>query len=83
MAEEGKATPDQPGESAQELALLIDAASDYAIYMLDPAGHVTIWNRGSTSNPAAVSMTPRTKSAARPAICRPITVCRAPRATAS
>jgi two-component system sensor kinase FixL len=38
---------ERDGESAQELALLIDAASDYAIYMLDPAGHVTIWNAGA------------------------------------
>jgi two-component system sensor kinase FixL len=38
---------ERDGESAQELALLIDAASDYAIYMLDPAGLVTIWNAGA------------------------------------
>ena len=30
-----------------ELALLIDGATNYAIYMLDPNGHVTIWNRGA------------------------------------
>jgi two-component system sensor kinase FixL len=39
-----------PGESAaivDELNLLIDGAHGYAIYMLDPAGHVTIWNKGA------------------------------------
>ncbi len=30
-----------------ELALLIDGATNYAIYMLDPDGRVTIWNRGA------------------------------------
>ncbi|WP_242139868.1 PAS domain-containing sensor histidine kinase [Sphingomonas sp. TREG-RG-20F-R18-01] len=33
--------------SADELALLIDGATNYAIYMLDPDGLVTIWNRGA------------------------------------
>ena len=32
---------------AEELGLLIDGATNYAIYMLDPTGHVTIWNRGA------------------------------------
>jgi two-component system, LuxR family, sensor kinase FixL len=31
----------------EELALLIDGATNYAIYMLDPHGDVTIWNRGA------------------------------------
>ena len=30
-----------------ELGLLIDGATNYAIYMLDPDGCVTIWNRGA------------------------------------
>ena len=30
-----------------ELNLLIDGAQDYAIYMLDPEGRVTIWNKGA------------------------------------
>jgi len=34
-------------EVADELNLLIDGAAGYAIYMLDPAGHVTIWNEGA------------------------------------
>ncbi|MEG3123380.1 PAS domain-containing sensor histidine kinase [Sphingomonas sp. GB1N7] len=33
--------------SADELSLLIDSATNYAIYMLDPDGRVTIWNRGA------------------------------------
>jgi len=32
---------------AEELNLLIDGAEDYAIYMLDPHGNVTIWNQGA------------------------------------
>ncbi len=32
---------------AEELGLLIDGATTYAIYMLDPLGRVTIWNRGA------------------------------------
>ncbi len=31
----------------EELGLLIDGATNHAIYMLDPRGHVTIWNRGA------------------------------------
>lgn len=33
--------------AADELGLLIDGATNYAIYMLDPDGRVTIWNRGA------------------------------------
>ncbi len=33
--------------TAEELNLLIDGAADYAIYMLDPSGNVTIWNKGA------------------------------------
>ena len=32
---------------AEELNLLIDGAQGHAIYMLDPVGHVTIWNKGA------------------------------------
>jgi PAS domain S-box-containing protein len=31
----------------ERLRLLVEAVSDYAIYMLDPAGHVTTWNTGA------------------------------------
>lgn len=34
-------------ELAEELNLLIDGAHGYAIYMLDKAGNVTIWNQGA------------------------------------
>lgn len=34
-------------ETADELNLLIDGAAEYAIYMLDPDGRVTIWNKGA------------------------------------
>lgn len=34
-------------ETADELNLLIDGATDHAIYMLDPDGRVTIWNKGA------------------------------------
>jgi PAS domain S-box-containing protein len=36
---------DTPEE--QRLRLLINAVTDYAIYMLDPAGHVSTWNPGA------------------------------------
>ena len=32
---------------AEELNLLIDGATDYAIYMLDTDGRVAIWNKGA------------------------------------
>ncbi|MFT3965911.1 MAG: PAS domain S-box protein [Sphingobium sp.] len=32
---------------AEELNLLIDGVPRHAIYMVDPTGHVTIWNRGA------------------------------------
>ena len=32
---------------AEELNLLIDGAQDHAIYLLDPEGAVTIWNKGA------------------------------------
>ena len=38
-------------ESAQtsegRYRLLVEAITDYAIYMLDPSGHVTSWNPGA------------------------------------
>jgi len=43
--ERGRA--DQAAALADELNLLIDGAQDYAIYMLDPDGVVTIWNKGA------------------------------------
>ncbi|WP_309083709.1 PAS domain S-box protein [Chelativorans sp.] len=37
----------QPISDAHRLELLIDAVSDYAIYMLDPDGFITTWNAGA------------------------------------
>jgi PAS domain S-box-containing protein len=34
-------------KNEQHFHLLVDGVTDYAIYMLDPAGHVTSWNRGA------------------------------------
>jgi len=34
-------------QMAAELGLLIDSATNYGIYMLDPRGRVTIWNQGA------------------------------------
>ena len=31
----------------EEFALLVDAVQDYAIFMLDPTGHVISWNEGA------------------------------------
>lgn len=39
--------PHRASAFGEELELLIDAAQDYAIYMLDPSGHVMIWNKGA------------------------------------
>jgi len=33
--------------SEQKFQLLVQAVSDYAIYMLDPTGHITNWNSGA------------------------------------
>jgi len=34
-------------ESERNFRLLVEGITDYAIYMLDPKGHVTNWNRGA------------------------------------
>jgi PAS domain S-box-containing protein len=34
-------------ESEREFRLLVEGITDYAIYMLDPGGHVTNWNKGA------------------------------------
>ncbi len=36
-----------PISSEQQLRFLVDAACDYAIYMLDPGGYVSSWNAGA------------------------------------
>ncbi|WP_380784478.1 PAS domain S-box protein [Sphingomonas sp. R86520] len=45
--EAADATARQNAAMAEELGLLIDGATSYAIYMLDPTGRVTIWNLGA------------------------------------
>jgi PAS domain S-box-containing protein len=40
-------TPSQPLSDGQQLALLLDAISDYAIHTLDAGGFVTSWNAGA------------------------------------
>jgi PAS domain S-box-containing protein len=37
----------QKAPDAQQLALLVEAVRDYAIFMLDPGGHVRTWNQGA------------------------------------
>ncbi|HEX7871740.1 MAG TPA: PAS domain S-box protein [Sphingobium sp.] len=37
----------EAGTLAEELNLLIDGVPRHAIYMVDPGGHVTLWNRGA------------------------------------
>jgi PAS domain S-box-containing protein len=34
-------------QSEQRFRLLVDAVEDYAIFMLDPTGHITTWNAGA------------------------------------
>ena len=34
-------------ESEERWRLMVESVRDYAIFMLDPAGHVTTWNRGA------------------------------------
>jgi PAS domain S-box-containing protein len=44
----GEPPPGNLGSSeAERFRLLVDAVTDYAIYMLDPAGTVTSWNTGA------------------------------------
>ncbi|MBB5716976.1 hybrid sensor histidine kinase/response regulator [Sphingomonas aerophila] len=38
---------DRKQPAAETFQLLVDAVTDYALYMLDPQGHVTTWNAGA------------------------------------
>ena len=40
-------TTQRDGSDDSRYRLLIESITDYAIYMLDPAGHVTSWNPGA------------------------------------
>src|SRR3954470_20449758 len=42
-----EARPDAPLTDEQRFRLLVEAVTDYAIYMLDPHGTVTSWNAGA------------------------------------
>src|SRR5215212_2675951 len=42
-----EARSDAPQTDEQRLRVLVEAVTDYAIYMLDPHGTVTSWNAGA------------------------------------
>jgi PAS domain S-box-containing protein len=44
-----KAAEDELRRSEERFSLLVKGIKDYAIYMLDPQGHVTNWNAGAES----------------------------------
>src|SRR4051794_35660411 len=39
--------PDLSGQYVEELRLLIEAQTEYAVFLLDVSGHVLTWNRGA------------------------------------
>jgi PAS domain S-box-containing protein len=45
----GRPTPDEPGRrrTEQQFDQLVAGVRDYAIFLLDPAGHVVTWNAGA------------------------------------
>lgn len=43
-----KAAEEKLRESEERFRLLVSGVKDYAIYMLDPTGHVSSWNDGAT-----------------------------------
>src|SRR5262249_510165 len=46
----GAAAPGNPALAAeQQFRLLVESVQDYAIFMLDPAGHIATWNSGARS----------------------------------
>jgi PAS domain S-box-containing protein len=42
-----KYAEDRLRESEEQFRMLVDGVSDYAIFMLDPTGHVATWNEGA------------------------------------
>jgi PAS domain S-box-containing protein len=49
--EERRRTAEEELRRSQErLRLLVESVSDYAIFMVDVAGHVTTWNKGAEKN---------------------------------
>ena len=49
FAQEAEATEKelQPKGQEAQFRLLVEAVQDYAIFMLDPAGHICTWNLGA------------------------------------
>ena len=45
--EAARAEQERAAQYAEELDLLIESASDYAIFLIDPAGKIRIWNKGA------------------------------------
>lgn len=45
--DEAESEADRARRSSEELSLLVEGATDYAIFMLDPGGKVAIWNSGA------------------------------------
>ena len=44
---ERRAAEQELARSQEQFRILVDGVTDYAIYMLDPTGHVTNWNVGA------------------------------------
>lgn len=47
LRDQALAADTQARSSDERFRLLVESVRDYAIFMLDPAGHVTSWNRGA------------------------------------
>jgi len=47
MIDGGKAGEDRRGRYDDLFRLLIESAQDYAIFLLDPSGHIMTWNEGA------------------------------------
>jgi two-component system sensor kinase FixL len=47
MQKKAEAEADRARRAVEELDLMVEGATDYALCMLDPAGTVTLWNEGA------------------------------------
>ena len=47
LRDQAEAADTQARDVEQRFRLLVESVTDYAIFMLDPAGHVSSWNRGA------------------------------------